>query len=31
MLMPTNKEIYTFLKNQLALDFNCNPEDFHKT
>ena len=31
MLMPTNKEIYSFLKNQLALDFNCNPEDFDKT
>ena len=31
MLIPTNKEIYSSLKNQLALDFNCNPEDFDKT
>jgi GNAT superfamily N-acetyltransferase len=31
MLIPANKEIYSFLKNQLALDFNCKPEDFDKT
>ncbi len=31
MLIPTNKEIYSLLKNQLALDFNCNPQDFDKT
>ena len=31
MLIPTNKEIYSSLKNQLALDFNCKPEDFDKT
>ena len=31
MLIPTNKKIYSLLKNQLALDFNCKPEDFDKT
>ena len=31
MLIPTNNEIHSFLKNQLALDFNCNPQDFDKT